>query len=95
MTSSARLRPESVVLNPGPDKRDAILLEGEVRKVTFLGREAQYAIATPAGDMLALVADADRGVLAQTGARMKIALPFDRLAAFGADGGRVALAARP
>ena len=89
------IRPENVSLAPGASARAAILLEGEVRKITFLGREAQYALETPAGPLLAQAADPDRAVLALAGAKIQIALPFDKLAAFKPDGGGVDLEPMP
>ncbi|MHB2170060.1 ABC transporter ATP-binding protein [Alsobacter sp. R-9] len=81
------IRPENVRLCTLVDPADdGIALQGTVRKVTFLGREAQYTVDTPAGAMVAQVAEPDSATLAAEGREIRVVLPYGRIIAFDAQG---------
>ena len=48
-----------------------LALRAEVRKVTFLGREAHYMLTTPAGEIVAQVADPSADFIAMEGHRWR------------------------
>nr|WP_256515211.1 ABC transporter ATP-binding protein [Alsobacter ponti] len=82
------IRPENVVVGAPTDgdARGAIRLEGAVRKITFLGREAHYTLSTPVGEIVAQVADPTRELLDVEGRTIAIALPYDKVVLFTAEG---------
>lgn len=79
------IRPENVVL-AGPHEGEAIALKGEVRKVTFLGREAHYTLRTEAGEIVAQVADPDRDFIEMEGRPVEVRLPLRKIALFQPSG---------
>ncbi len=80
------IRPEDVRLGDLPD---AIVLDGTVRKCTFLGREAQLVIETRVGALLLRDAEPTPALLGSAGQAVRVALPQDRIARFDAAGKRV------
>ena len=80
------IRPEDVVIGPHPD---AITLDGTVRKCTFLGREAQLAIDTPAGPLLQRDPSPTAETLASTGHPIRVSLPRARIVRFDQAGRRL------
>jgi ABC-type Fe3+/spermidine/putrescine transport system ATPase subunit len=87
--SEVAIRPENVLIDPGQADRPALRIEGRIRKVSFLGREAHCAIATPLGEIVAQVADPKRDLAEQADRHIVIGLPRDRLILFASDGSRV------
>ena len=84
------IRPENVIIGATASADGAIHLPGDVRKVTFLGREAHYTLTTPAGDIVAQVADPTPDLIAVEGRRIDIALPYDKLTLFDTQGDAIA-----
>ncbi len=80
------IRPEDVVIGPHDA---AIGLDGVVRKVTFLGREAQVLIATPLGNLLQRDSRPSAETLHSAGQPVRVSLPRARLAFFDAHGIRL------
>jgi len=80
------IRPEHVGLGVQPD---AILLDGVVRKATFLGREAQLLIDTPAGPLLRRDSRPTAATLATQGQSVTVALPHAHIVRFDAAGRRL------
>lgn len=80
------IRPENVLLGRQGGDVDAIALRGEVRKVTFLGREAHYTLTTEAGEIVAQVADPDRDFIEMEGRPVDIRLPLQKIALFRQNG---------
>jgi ABC-type Fe3+/spermidine/putrescine transport system ATPase subunit len=80
------IRPEYIVLDgqeaPGP----GIALHGEIRKVTFLGREAHYTLRTGAGEIVAQVMDPSADFIALEGGTVSVRLPLDKIALFRPNG---------
>jgi len=80
------IRPENVLLAGPNAEGEAISLKGEVRKVTFLGREAHYTLRTEAGEIVAQVADPDRDFIEMEGRPVEVRLPLRKVVLFGANG---------
>ncbi|MGO4570408.1 ABC transporter ATP-binding protein [Microvirga sp. 2TAF3] len=80
------IRPENVVLTGEPIAGEAISLRGEVRKVTFLGREAHYTLKTEAGEIIAQVADPSADFIAMEGRPVDVRLPLAKIALFDQNG---------
>jgi ABC-type Fe3+/spermidine/putrescine transport system ATPase subunit len=80
------IRPENVLLAGMAGEGDAISLNGEVRKVTFLGREAHYTLKTDAGEIVAQVADPDRDFIEMEGRPVEIRLPLQKIVLFRQNG---------
>jgi ABC-type Fe3+/spermidine/putrescine transport system ATPase subunit len=80
------IRPESVLLAGMAGDSEAIALNGEVRKVTFLGREAHYTLKTEAGEIVAQVADPERDFIEMEGRPVEVRLPLDKIVLFGPNG---------
>ncbi|MCB5175091.1 ABC transporter ATP-binding protein [Microvirga lenta] len=80
------IRPENVLLAGDPHRGEAITLKGEVRKVTFLGREAHYTLSTEAGEIVAQVADPERDFIEMEGRPIEVKLPLGRVALFKSNG---------
>lgn len=80
------IRPENVVLARQMTGGEAVALRGEVRKVTFLGREAHYALKTEAGEIIAQVADPSADFIAMEGQSVDVALPLGKIALFDQNG---------
>ncbi|MBF9235191.1 ABC transporter ATP-binding protein [Microvirga alba] len=80
------IRPENVVLAGAGGEGDAILLKGEVRKVTFLGREAHYTLKTDVGEIVAQVADPEHDFIVMEGRQVEIRLPLNKIALFRPNG---------
>nr|WP_255616412.1 ABC transporter ATP-binding protein [Microvirga puerhi] len=87
------IRPENVILS-GSSPGAAIPLRGEVRKVTFLGREAHYTLGTEAGEIIAQAMDPSADFIAMEGQTIDIVLPIAKAALFDANGDLVS-AGRP
>ncbi len=85
--AEAAIRPEDVVIGPC---EDAIAFDGVVRKVTFLGREAQVVIDAPAGVVLLRDVRPTDQTLASAGRPVRVSLPRGRLTWFDAAGRRLA-----
>ncbi|WP_194164611.1 ABC transporter ATP-binding protein [Microvirga thermotolerans] len=83
------IRPENVRLGRREDGGNAVALRGEVRKVTFLGREAHYTLSTEAGEVVAQVMDPSADFIAMEGRSVEILLPLDKVALFDRDGNLV------
>ena len=79
------IRPENVLL-AGQHEGEAIALKGEVRKVTFLGREAHYTLRTEVGEIVAQVADPDRDFIEMEGRPVEVKLPLSKVALFQPNG---------
>ncbi len=79
------IRPEDLRLGERPD---AIVVDGTVRKCTFLGREAQLVIETRLGALLLRDAAPTPALLGSAGQAVRVALPHDRIARFDAAGRR-------
>jgi iron(III) transport system ATP-binding protein len=80
------IRPENVLLAGMAGNGPAISLAGEVRKVTFLGREAHYTLKTEAGEIVAQVADPERDFIEMEGRPVEIRLPLDKIVLFSSNG---------
>nr|WP_246728568.1 ABC transporter ATP-binding protein [Microvirga terricola] len=80
------IRPENVLLAGGAGEGAAITLKGEVRKVTFLGREAHYTLKTEAGEIVAQVADPAHDFVTMEGRMVDIRLPLSKVALFRPNG---------
>jgi ABC-type Fe3+/spermidine/putrescine transport system ATPase subunit len=80
------IRPENVLLKGQAGEGDAITLQGEVRKVTFLGREAHYTLKTEAGEIVAQVADPERDFIEMEGRPIEIRLPLRKIVLFRSNG---------
>jgi ABC-type Fe3+/spermidine/putrescine transport system ATPase subunit len=84
------VRPEDVVL--GTDRASALVLEGAVSKLVYLGREAQQTLATDAGNIVMQIARPSPDALNAAGRHVSVQLGLDRIALFRPDGTRVAIA---
>jgi ABC-type Fe3+/spermidine/putrescine transport system ATPase subunit len=80
------IRPENVLLAGPGHEGEAIALRGEIRKVTFLGREAHYTLTTEAGEIVAQVADPDRDFIAMEGRPVEVRLPLSKVVLFRSNG---------
>ena len=80
------IRPEDVVLGAC---EDAIGFDGVVRKCTFLGREAQLVIDTPAGVLLLRDPRPTAAVLGNVGQAVRVSLPRRRILRFDGGGRRL------
>lgn len=80
------IRPENVLLTASSADGEAIALRGEVRKVTFLGREAHYTLSTEAGEIVAQVADPDRDFIEMEGKSVEVRLPLRKVILFQSNG---------
>ncbi|MCB8819653.1 ABC transporter ATP-binding protein [Microvirga rosea] len=85
------IRPENVILTRQEAQGEAISLRGEVRKVTFLGREAHYTLRTEVGEIIAQVMDPSADFIAMEGQGIDILLPLAKCALFDADGDLVSM----
>ena len=83
------IRPENV-REAAAAGRPGLPLSGNLSKVTFLGREAQYTVDTDAGPVLVRTADPGPDLLAASERPITLVMPFDRLLLFRPDGLRVA-----
>jgi len=83
------IRPENVHLGAREGQGEGVALRGEVRKVTFLGREAHYTLATEAGEIIAQVMDPSADFIAMEGRSVDILLPLAKIALFDRDGNLV------
>ncbi len=84
------VRPEDVrLLDPGEALAgEAVEIEGEVAKVTFTGREAQYLLRTEAGvELVVQVARPGESTLHAAGTEVRAALPLQALQRFDARSG--------
>lgn len=80
------IRPENVILEGEADQGEMLVLKGKARKVTFLGREAQFTIATEAGEIVAQVSDPSAAFLKAEGHDVEVRLPVSRIALFDSNG---------
>jgi iron(III) transport system ATP-binding protein len=80
------IRPENVVLSGAGSDGEALALKGEVRKVTFLGREAHYTLRTEVGEIVAQVADPDHDFIEMEGKPVEVRLPLRKVVLFQANG---------
>lgn len=80
------IRPENVLLAGGQSEAAAITLKGEVRKVTFLGREAHYTLKTEVGEIVAQVADPQHDFITMEGRMVDIRLPLSKITLFRPNG---------
>ena len=93
-TIELAIRPEHVRLS-GSDAGDGLLLDGRVRKVTFLGREADCVVETSHGDIVVRVQDPTADFASIAGNPTKLTLPLARIMAFDAAGQTLELAVSP
>ena len=63
-----------------------LALRAEVRKVTFLGREAHYMLTTPAGEIVAQVADPSADFIAMEGQPVEVRIPLSKIVLFDREG---------
>ena len=63
-----------------------LALRAEVRKVTFLGREAHYMLTTDAGEIVAQVADPSADFIAMEGQPVEVRLPLSKIVLFDREG---------
>jgi ABC-type Fe3+/spermidine/putrescine transport system ATPase subunit len=80
------IRPENVTLDQQAEPGEAISLRGEVRKVTFLGREAHYTLNTEAGEIVAQVMDPSADFIERKGSIVQVRLPLRKIALFRPNG---------
>lgn len=80
------IRPENVMLSGAGSDGEVIALKGEVRKVTFLGREAHYTLRTEVGEIVAQVADPDHDFITMEGKPVEVRLPLPKIVLFQANG---------
>lgn len=79
-------RPENVVLTDEQMDGEVLCLRTEVRKVTFLGREAHYMLTTEAGEIVAQVADPTADFIAMEGQQVNVRLPLAKISLFDING---------
>ncbi|MDF2813681.1 MAG: transporter ATP-binding protein [Microvirga sp.] len=79
-------RPENVVLANPPLDEEGLHLRAEVRKVTFLGREAHYMLTTEVGEIVAQVADPSADFIAMEGKLVDVCLPLSKIVLFDQNG---------
>jgi iron(III) transport system ATP-binding protein len=79
-------RPENVILTDQPVDGGVLALRAEVRKVTFLGREAHYMLTTPAGEIVAQVADPSADFIAMEGQPVEVRIPLSKIVLFDGHG---------
>jgi iron(III) transport system ATP-binding protein len=79
-------RPENVILTNQPVDGEVLALRAEVRKVTFLGREAHYMLTTPAGEIVAQVADPSADFIAMEGRPVEVRIPLSKIVLFDRSG---------
>lgn len=79
-------RPENVVLANRPLGEEVLHLRAEVRKVTFLGREAHYMLTTEAGEIVAQVADPSSDFIDMEGKPVDVCLPLSKIVLFDRNG---------
>lgn len=80
------IRPENVLLTGMPSEGEAISLNGQVRKVTFLGREAHYTLKTEVGEIVVQVAEPGRDFIEMEGRPVDVRLPLQKIALFRENG---------
>ncbi len=88
--STWTVRPENLRL--GSDAGSGVVIDGTVKKYTYLGREAHLEVETPVGDVVVHVANPSRTEILAAGTRTGIVFAPDCLMAFGANGKRVSTA---
>jgi ABC-type Fe3+/spermidine/putrescine transport system ATPase subunit len=79
-------RPENVILTDQAVDGETLSLRADVRKVTFLGREAHYMLTTEAGEIVAQVADPSVDFIAMEGKPVKVRLPLSKIVLFDRNG---------
>jgi iron(III) transport system ATP-binding protein len=84
--SEIAFRPENVILTDQPVDGEVLTLRAEVRKVTFLGREAHYMLTSEAGEIVAQVADPSADFIAMEGKPVEVRLPLSKIALFDRTG---------
>ena len=72
-------RPENVILTDERIEGEVVALKADVRKVTFLGREAHYTLTTEAGEIVAQVADPRADFIVMEGKSVEVRLPLSKI----------------
>ncbi|MDB5623185.1 MAG: transporter ATP-binding protein [Devosia sp.] len=84
------VRPERLDLAARGGAPDSVaVLDGTVTKYTYLGREAQVQVETPAGLIVVQLANPGISATRSTGEAVAVLVPRDAPMAFGADGVRI------
>ena len=83
-------RPENVMLTDERIEGEFVALKADVRKVTFLGREAHYMLTTEAGEIVAQVADPRADFIVMEGKSVEVRLPLSKIVLFDHHGDLVA-----
>jgi iron(III) transport system ATP-binding protein len=81
------VRPEKIRL--AGETESGAVLQGSVKKYTYLGREAHLQVATPAGDLVVQIANPSRTQILETGAATSVLIPKDCVMAFDSAGRRI------
>jgi ABC-type Fe3+/spermidine/putrescine transport system ATPase subunit len=82
------IRPEHIRLHRQSDAPDGVTLSGTVEKFTYLGREAQVLVQTPAGKLVVHVADPSPSLRIAPGNSVSLAFRPDDVLGFDASGAR-------
>jgi hypothetical protein len=80
------IRPENVILTDQSVAGEVLRLPADVRKVTFLGREAHYTLNTAIGEIIAQVADPSADFITMEGQAVGIRLPLSKISLFDRNG---------